>query len=172
MVRVRPQRGGTIAEFGCAFAFMLCIVLIPIMEITAYPVRCVIAQSVIQSFIHDLAMAEKRSDSARMLTAKSWHRDFAAACGINFKRTRLRVHCFRADGQELVVEDSTPIPDTWLSPSCVYQLELQVETKIEPVSPGGNVAGLMTPESTPFSSFATWQNIGRDATSRKYFINE
>jgi hypothetical protein len=182
----RSQKGSQISEFAAALMLLVTVVFIPLLDLAIVPVRWMMAQELINSYVRTLAMCESFSESIRTEEADpSLQTRLLKLGGVDVKTMRLHLNITRVSKNRDTVEYTdidkpASIPAEWLPDGalapCVYLLKIDIEALISPAIllkwEGMTVPGLTAPIPLMLTASHEWVNLGRDPTTEKYFINE
>jgi hypothetical protein len=177
-MKVRRNKRGNIAELGPAFVVFICFIFTPLIDLGFIPVRYLIAQGVINEYVHRLSLAEKRSQSYEILATDNFWRQFLTQCGITLREPTLKlIVCGNNDSDKISVESGEHIASEWLPNGskgpCLYSMELSVDADINPLYTVNNgLPGLAGPVTMKFASRSNWENFGRDPVTKEYYVNE
>lgn len=165
------------AEFGAAMVVFVCFVILPIIDISAIPVRYLITQGVLNELVQRVALAESRSEAVEMVNDNKW-KQFLQACGVEVTAEPLKLVVIAANGTEkTVLAPASAVNNQWLpggvKAPCVYSLELGIDAALSPLCKGSSgLPGFTSPVHVKLNSRAHWENLGRNPATHKYFINE
>jgi hypothetical protein len=166
---------------------LVLVILLPFLDFIILPVRWLLAQEIVNGYVRKLALCETYSQAHDVLAADpSLATRLERLGGVKCKALNLKMRVARVfpnahPVEVLVVEKPGQIPTAWLpdgekSP-CIYNLDLEVHSLISPallspVSGGLIIPGITTPVPILISASRNWENLGRDPTTKRYFINE
>jgi hypothetical protein len=173
----RRSRRGTMYEFAPAFVVFVCFVLLPLVDISAIPVRYLIAQGVLSNVAQKLALAESRSEATAIANATGW-RNVLGSCGVDVHPHPLTlVVCGKNETDKVSLAPSDMVPPAYLPNGnkgpCVYSMELAVDADIPPLYHGSSgLPGFTSPLTLKLACRSNWENMGRDPATRQYYINE
>jgi hypothetical protein len=183
---LRRQNGSQIVEFAAAIVLLITFVLIPCLDLAIVPIRWMMAQELIDSYVRTLSMCETFTESLHMLESDpSLRTRLLRLGGVQVESLNLRLKITRvfrdtsaAQSLEVIHPGSIPaawLPDGALAP-CAYALDIDVRGSIAPALltklQGMRIPGLTVPIPVPLSASHEWTNLGRDPNTEKYFINE
>jgi hypothetical protein len=165
---------------------LLGVACIPLLDLAIVPIRWMMAQELINSYVRTLSMCETFSESQRAIeTDPSLKTRLQRLGGTNVNQIDLRINITRVshrpgEASSLDVTQPGRIPAAWLPDGsfapCMYLLKLDVKASIDPAIlfrwSGMRVPGLT--ESIPVLLTASheWPNLGQDPATEKFFINE
>ncbi len=184
--RPRTSHGSQLSEFAAALVLLVVFIFVPLLDLAIVPIRWMMAQELINSYVRSLALCETVSHSFQQLEADPSLRTRLlklGGVGVQSINLHLRIlRTFRGSGNDesLVVSQPRRIPKQWLPDGayapCVYLLEIDVQSLISPaiLMPGGgtSIPGLTAPIPVLIKASHEWTNLGRDPRSEQYFINE
>lgn len=180
----RTQRGSyQISEFTMAFVFLIGFVVLPLINLAVVPLRWGLGMLMVESWAHQLAMAESWSEAHKIADKDGYLNDgLKRIGGITLKGSRLALMAqslkLNGIGQSFTKPGS--IPQDWLpdgaNAPCVYVLDLSVDVSISPLitAPLMNlkVPGLTEPIMTTLKSTSAWENLGMNPATGEFFLNE
>lgn len=183
--RVR-SRGSQIVEFAAAMVLLVCVILLPFLDLAILPVRWLMAQEIVNAYIRKLALCETFSEAYQIMEADpSLSTRLSRLGGIDCKSLKLKMRAARVflhphQPEVIVVERPGQMPPDWLPDGkkapCIYTLEIEIKSLISPavlVSAGGlSVPGITAPLPFVLSASHGWENLGRNPVTRRFFINE
>ncbi len=177
----RSKKGQHQAEFAAAFTVLIVIVVIPLINLAAVPMRMGLAQAIIKDSVKALSLSEKFSESIKLLKGGTMQQRLAALGGVEAKSVELALRISKVgdSAQSITVTESGAIPKSWLpdgsnAPTSV-QIVLTVQTDISPLllaNVPGKIPGLTVPFSTTLQETSGWENLGRDANTGEFYVNE
>jgi len=183
---LRTQFGSQIAEFAAGLYLLVAVVFVPLLDLAIVPIRWMMAQEIINSYVRTLAMCESYSDSLHAIDADpSLKKRLLNLGGVSvqaieahLKITRVSRCPSAAESLEVGRPGSIPagwLPDGALAP-CVYLLKIDVQALISPVVlvkwQRISIPGLTAPIPLQLTASHEWPNLGRDPSTDKYFMNE
>lgn len=165
---------------------LLGVACIPLLDLAIVPVRWMMAQELINSYVRTLSMCETFSESQHAIeTDPSLKARLQRLGGTNVDQINLRINITRVSqrpGDPVSLDINKPggIPESWLPDGsfapCVYLLKLDVRASIDPAIlfrwSGMHVPGLTEPIPVLLTASHEWPNLGRDPATEKFFINE
>ncbi len=184
--RRRRSVGSQIVEFAAALTILVLVVFVPFLDLTILPVRWKLAQEIVDGYMRKLALCETFSESFRTVEQDpSLATKLVRLGGVSYESINLRMRIsriFNSPHPEESISIGKPggIPPEWLpdgkkSP-CMYSLELEVRTLISPAimmpNRGVSIPGLTIPVPITIRASRTWENLGRNPVTRKFFLNE
>lgn len=175
----RRTSGSTIAEFGAGLVVFVCVVFIPVIDISFVPARFLLVQNYLEKVVHHMAVSEKRSDAIKYMTedGDNWKK-IVETFGVTFKSAKANLLVLNNSGNtQLSLTGTTPVPKTWLpsatNQSRLYSLELVTEVDIPPLFKGSSgLPGFSKPVTFTFRNRAQWENVSPDPLLGEYYINE
>ena len=178
----RSRKGQNQAEFAAAFTVLVVIVMIPLINLAAIPIRAGLASALVKDTVKELSLSERFSDAVKSVKDDKLSRRLAAIGGVELTSVALalRISKVSDDAQEILVEKPGAVPANWLpdganSPTNV-QLILTVEANISPLLLGANLPGKIPGLTVPFAAKlpanAGWENLGRDPQTGEFYLNE
>jgi len=187
--RLRVKRralGSQIVEFGAALFLLFVFIFLPLLDLAIVPIRWMMAQELINTYVRTLAMCETYAQSLRTMEADpSLRARLLNIGGIEVTSTTLHLTITRisvnGDMTKFIeVHKPGAIPAEWLPDGklapCQYLMVLDVKAAISPavlLNWGAlSIPGLTKPIPTSIVVLHDWGNLGKDPTSEKYFINE
>lgn len=182
----RSASGSQIAEFAAAMVMLVFVILLPFLDFVILPVRWLMAQEIVNSYVRKLALCETYSQAYEILEADpSLSTRLERLGGVQCRKLNLKMRIARVFLQPhpievLTVEKPGSIPPAWLPDGekapCIYNLELEVHAMIAPalLAPSGglSVPGITAPVPFLIRASRNWENLGRNPVTRRYFINE
>jgi hypothetical protein len=183
---LRRRSGSQIVEFAAAIILLVFFVSIPCLDLAIVPIRWMMAQQLIDSYVRTLAMCETFSESLRILdTDPSLTTRLEKLGGVKVNSLKLTIQITRVltnKGELQVFEVHSPgqIPSAWLPNGsfapCTYALRIDAGLSISPalLIKFGNapVPGLTEPIPVSLQALHEWTNLGRDPNTEKFCINE
>lgn len=185
---VRPkfrQKGQQLADFTVAFGFLIMFVVLPLLDLGIVPVRYLMAQSSVSSYIKQLSLCETMSEAFKKL--KSSNNDFdrllTSIGGTNVKSTRLSIiiSSQKTSGKPIEVDKPRAIPKLWLPDGtncpCQYMIKLSADLEINPLISlpkvgSTGIPGLNAPFVLTITNVVPWENLGVNPATQEYFLNE
>lgn len=183
----RSSRGSQLAEFTAAIVMLVLVILLPFLDFAILPVRWLLSQEIVNGYVRKLALCETYSQAHEILEADpSLATRLERLGGVKCRELKLKMRVSRVflnahPSEVLVVEKPGQIPKAWLpdgqkSP-CIYNLDLEVQALISPAilspaSGGLTIPGITSPVPFLLTASRNWENLGRNPTTKRYFINE
>src|SRR6185369_1446763 len=128
---MRSRSGQHIPDFAGALTVLLTFVTIPLLNISAIPLRYCLIRQAFSTYVNDLALHEKMSDCRNSVAGKNQFRDFVCRLGGGDVKSLKLLLVIQADkGQVRSFARQEKVPNEWL-PDChdkgelSYTLELQ-----------------------------------------------
>ncbi|CAM6006234.1 unnamed protein product [Sphagnum balticum] len=180
------RNGSQIVEFAAAIFLLTGFVAVPALDLSIVPIRWVMAQQLVDSYVRTLAMSETFSEALQILeTDPSLTTRLVKLGGIKVESLDLTLKISKvvqnpAEAQSFEVHSAGKIPPAWLPNGpcqpCAYALHIDAKLAIAPAVmmslEGMNIPGLTAPIPVLIHSSHEWMNLGQDPVSEKYFINE
>lgn len=179
----RRRKGQQQAEFAAAFTVLIVVILIPLINLAAVPMRLGLAQAVVKDTVKSLARSEKFSEAVKYLNDGTMSGRLTGLGGVEAKQIDLTLRLTKVTQTDQSISVSKPgsIPKSWLpdganNTSIQVQLVLKVQADISPMllmsGIPAKIPGLTIPFSTNLEEYAAWENLGRDPNSGEFFLNE
>jgi hypothetical protein len=182
----RGQLGSQLAEFAPALIVLVLAVFLPLVDLVVVPIRWMLAQNLANDYARRLALCETFSQAQRLMNADpSLSARLENLGGVTLRSVDLKLKITRirkvAGAQDVfMVEAPGRIPPQWLPDGAnaplSYSLELRIDSLLSPAilfaAVGQPVPGLSAPIPLSIVSSHTWENLGRDPRSRKFFLDE
>lgn len=174
---IKRNQKGTMAEFGPAMIVFVCFIMTPLIDVSAIPVRYLIAQGVLAETAQKLALAESRTEAVAIAENGQW-RNILRGCGVTVTPQPLKlIVCGKEEADRIVLNPGEPVPPQYLPAGvkapCIYSMELSVIAALPPLYNGtSGLPGFTAPINVNLSARSNWENMGRDPGTRRYFINE
>lgn len=170
-------------EFAGALAILVVCVIVPLINLSIIPIRYGMAQNILNSRVHKLALSERYSDALSTGNGGvGWREALSKLNGISVKSSAvtLCISSSNAKDRILSVTRAGEIPPDWLPNGvmapCDYFLTLKVETEIDPLitAPiwGRKIGGINGPLFFTIEQTAHWENLGRDPSTGNFFVDE
>lgn len=184
--RAKTRTGSQIPEFAAALMLLFGVALAPLLDLAVVPIRWMLAQEIVNSYVRMLAICESYSESCRAIDADpSMQTQLLRLGGVSVKHIDLNLKITRVPHGQSVpefIEVHLPgcIPNAWLPNGtfapCVYMLNINVEASVAPAVlmnwQSKRIPGLTEPIPVILTASHEWANLGRDPATEKYFINE
>lgn len=182
----RRTLGSQMAEFGAALFLLFAFVFVPLLDLAIVPIRWMMAQELINTYVRTLAMCETYTQSLRTIEADPSLRTRLVKIGgvqvtsISLHLTINRISASTETVRSIDVYNPGTIPTDWLPDSkkgpCQYLLVLDVKATISPavlVNWGSfAIPGLTKPIPISIAVLHDWGNLGKDPSTGQYFLNE
>jgi hypothetical protein len=178
----RSKKGQGQAEFAAAFTVLIVIIIIPLVNLAAVPMRTGLAQAVIKDTVKTLCRSEKFSDAVKAVQSGSLQQRLAGLGGVEAKTVEVALRLSKAGDsadRSILVNKPGAVPSTWLPEGQSVpnvQLVLTVQTDVSPMLLGssfpGKIPGLTVPFSLRLEESSTWENLGRDPNTGEFYLNE
>jgi hypothetical protein len=187
LLRVKERAlGSQIVEFGSALFLLFVFIFLPLLDLAIVPIRWMMAQELINTYVRTLAMCETYTQSLCTMEADpSLRARLLNIGGIEVTSTTLYLTITRTsmnnDSTKFIeVRKPGAIPDEWLPDGklapCQYLMVLDVKATISPavLLKWGtlSIPGLTKPIPISIVVLHDWGNLGKDPASEKYFMNE
>ncbi len=184
MIRAKTRKKGQqLADFSVAFGFFIIFVVLPLINLGVVPVRFLMAQSSVGSFIKQLSLCESMSEAFKKVKADNEiEKMLNSIGGTHVKSVRLAIviNSQKKLGNQTEVDKQRSIPKTWLPDGencpCQYMIKLSADMEIEPLitlpKVGGGIPGLNAPFALTITNIAPWENLGVNPATQQYFLNE
>jgi hypothetical protein len=183
---LRNQNGSNILEFAAALMLLVVFVFIPLLDLAIVPIRWMMAQEIVNSYVRILALSESYGEAKRTMEADpSLRTRLLRLGGVEEQSLRLYLkitHVPRDYEPIKFVEIGKPgtIPPQWLPDGafapCDYLLIIDAQLMIAPAVlvdwRGVSVPGLTRPFPMQLRAAHEWSNLGRNPDTEKYVINE
>lgn len=178
--------GSQMAEFGAALFLLFAFIFVPLLDLAIVPIRWMMAQELINTYVRTLAMCETYTQSLRTIEADPSLRTRLIKIGgvqvtsIGLHLTINRISASSATDRSIDIYNPGAIPVDWLPDSkrgpCQYLLVLDVKAAISPavlVNWGAlAIPGLTKPIPISITVLHDWGNLGKDPSTGQYFLNE
>lgn len=178
----RSQRGQHTAEFAATLVVLICVIVIPLLDLSVIPMRRALAQQLVGQSMQKLRLAQTPSEAVRQLEqTENLTAGLSRIGGIQLKSSHLTIEITdRNDKEKWTVEPPQKIPQDWLPEGkrcpCIYMLTLTAEMDTYPlflVSLGDQkIPGLSAPIPTIISTASVFENQGRNPVTGNYYLNE
>jgi hypothetical protein len=174
---VRNQRGEMITEFASALTILIVCFFIPLLNLTAIPVRYLIGMGMMSDLTHKLSLAETRGQAVSLASNLTSYQQLANKFGISIGECDLSMICKNKASETIILPGKKPVPAAWLPGGtkgpCIYLLQTETELAISPLMCGGpRVPGLTAPLKLTFVSNSPWENLSCDPATRAFYVNE
>jgi len=174
---VRNQRGEMIVEFASALTILIICFFIPLLNLTAVPVRYLIGVGMISDLTHKLSLAESRTQAISLASDLTSYQEFAKKFGISIGECNLSMICRNKASETIVLPEKKPVPAAWLPGGakgpCIYLLQTKTELAISPLVCGSpKVPGVTAPLKLTFVANSPWENLSCDPSTRLFYLNE
>jgi hypothetical protein len=180
------EAGSQMVEFVAAIMLLVFFVLIPCLDLAVVPIRWMMAQQLIDSYVRTLAMCETFTESLHTLESDpSLSTRLVRLGGVQVESLNLtlkitRVSPNKAEMRLFELHKPGEIPAAWLPNGafapCTYALNIEAELSIAPavlIKLGKmNIPGLTEPIPVTMGASHEWTNLGRDPNTEKYWMNE
>ena len=171
-----------ISEFAVSVFCLIAFVVLPLINLSVIPLRWSLAKSLVGISVQKAAQSETLSRALATTAEQNIPDGLKKIGGITIKTARLAllIESSKVPGQLKTVTkpgsiDKDWLPDGRLGPY-IYRLEQNVEAEIAPLIllPLNNpkIPGLTAPLTVQLEDSSAWENLGRDAESGEFFINE
>ena len=175
----RRANGSTIAEFGAGLVVFVCVVFIPVIDMSFVPARFLLVQNYLEKVVHHMAVSEKRSEAIKYMneSGNDWKK-VVETFGVTFKNAKANLLVLDNSGNtQLSLPGTAPVPKAWLPTSTnqsrLYSLELVCDVDIPPLFKGSSgLPGFSKPIAFTFRNRAQWENLSPDPLQGEYYINE
>lgn len=176
----RSSVGANMLEFSAAFTVLVVFVLLPLVDLAAVPIRTMFASSAVQDTVHRLALSSKFSDALAGLNDGSLDSRFATITGVSVVSKKLSLVANSSSGSSSF-SSAGAVSESWLpdgkSGPYHYNLNLSCELDIAPLfligaNMGADVPGLTKPFRVQLSESYSWENLSKDPSTQKFFLNE
>lgn len=178
----RSCKGQNQVEFAAAFSVLIVLVLVPLVNLSAVPMRTGLAQAIVKDTIKRLSLSEKFSEAVKASTDGTLEKRLDGVGGVTADsiKVSLRISKVGSADKFVTVERPGSVPKDWLPDGANapvnVQIVLAVKAKISPLVLGstlpGKIPGLTVPFDATFEETAGWENLGRNSNSGEYFLNE
>jgi len=177
VAKLRSKQGGLLPEFASAIVIFVLALLIPLANLSAVPIRYVIAYGMVSDLSHRLALQEKRSKAVYLSDAPSFYQDLAYRTGVHVNDCNVAVIVQNGRNETAVFPEKKRIPAEWLPGGsrgqCSYVIQSQTDVAIAPlICIGPKIPALTAPVQMTITTKAPWENLGMDPITQEYFINE
>lgn len=183
MKAIRLQSGQNQLEFTAVFCVLILFILLPLIDLSAVPVRMGLAQANIKDAVTRLSKSEKFSDAKKNVGKDSdLAKRLAILGGVTVREMTLSLRMSKASDStnKTIASEPGQLPDSWLPDGancpCLAELVLSVHADVSPLilSPnmGVEIPGLTKPFPMKFEETSPWENLGRDPQGGKYYLNE
>jgi hypothetical protein len=177
VAKLRNKQGGLLPEFASALVIFIMCLLIPLANLSAVPIRYVIAFGMVSDLAHRLALQEKRSKAIFLADAPSSYQDLAYRAGVHVVDCNVAMIVQNGRNEMAVFPEKKRIPAEWLPGGtrgqCSYVIQSQTAVAIAPlICIGPNIPALTAPVQMTITTKAPWENLGMDPMTQEYFINE
>ncbi len=179
--RLASSYGQSLTEFSVALGLLLTVALV-MLDLGLVALRLALATDAIDRAVKDLSVSERLSSSfAESGPTGPLSKSLASISGVNCKSSTI---CLCASSttsanQSLVIASPGNIPRQWLpdgSQHPTYELSLTLKLLLDPmltISLGDRqIPGLNAPIAVTIQKSAHWGNLGKDPSSKEYFLNE
>jgi hypothetical protein len=180
------QSGSQIVEFLAAIVLLLGFLVIPCLDLAIVPIRWMMAQELINSYVRTLSMCETFTESQHIIDSDpSLKIRLLRLGGVEVESLKLvlkitRVRHEQSEIQSLEVLYPGQIPSAWLPDGsfapCTYSLDIDAKLTIAPAVvmkwERMPVPGLTEPIPVSLRASHEWMNLGLDPNTGKYFVNE
>jgi hypothetical protein len=175
--KLRNEHGGLLPEFASALVIFVVCLLFPLANLSAVPIRYVIAYGMVSDLSHRLALQEKRSKAVYMADAPSSYQDLAYRTGVHVSDCNVSIVVQNARNETAIFPEKKKIPAEWLPGGsrgqCSYVIQSQTGVVITPLLCfGPSIPALTAPVQMTLTTKASWENLGLDPITQEYFINE
>jgi hypothetical protein len=183
---LRRRNGSQIVEFAAAIILLIGFVAVPCLDLAIVPIRWIMAQQLIESYVRTLAMCETFTESLHTLdTDPSLTTRLVRLGGIQVESLNptlkiTRVLPDQTAMQSVEIHIPRQIPAAWLPNGafapCTYALHIDARLSIAPAVlmtlKGMTIPGLTAPIPVLLHASHEWMNLGQDPNTEKYCINE
>jgi hypothetical protein len=185
-LRTHRRNGSQIVEFAAAIFLLTGFVAVPALDLSIVPIRWVMAQQLIDSYVRTLAMSETFTEALHILeTDPSLTTRLVKLGGVKVESLDLTLKITRvvqnpAEAKSFEVHAPGNIPPAWLPNGacqpCTYALHIDAKLAIAPALmigfEGMSIPGLTAPIPVLVHSSHEWMNLGQDPATEKYFMNQ
>lgn len=183
---MRTQIGSQMTEFAAGLVLLITVAFVPLLDLAIVPVRWMMAQELLNSYVRTLSMCESFSEARHAMESDpSLQTRLLRLGGIGVKAINLHLKITRVShdpsaAESIEVDRPGRIPAGWLPDGalapCMYLLRTDIQATIAPAIlmswPGMSIPGLTEPVPLSLTASHEWLNLGRDPSNEKYFINE
>jgi hypothetical protein len=183
---LRRRNGSQIVEFAAAIILLIGFVAVPCLDLAIVPIRWIMAQQLIESYVRTLAMCETFTESLHTLdTDPSLTTRLVRLGGVRVESLNLTLKITRVlpdqtKMQYLDVRVPGQIPAAWLPNGafapCTYALHIDARLSIAPAVlmtlQGLTIPGLTAPIPVLLHASHEWMNLEQDPNTEKFRLNE
>lgn len=174
-LEMRSTQGANLLEFSAVFAVLVVVILLPLVDLCAIPIRTFFASTAVKETIHTLALSSKFSQARSSVKGVLQPR-LDAITGVSLRSADLSLVANSSSGSATF---SGSVPETWLPDGkngpYHYKLLLTCEMDISPlflIGAGGDIPGFSSPFRTKISESYAWENLSKDPATGQFFLNE
>lgn len=175
----RSAVGANMLEFSAVFAVLVVVILLPLVDLCAVPIRAFFATAAVKETIHILALSSKFSQAQASLSNGSLlQARLNVITGVSLRSANLSMIASGAGGSATFGSPGS-ISETWLPDGkngpYHYQLVLTCDMDISPlfmIAAGSDVPGLSAPFRTKISEAYAWENLSKDPATGEFYLNE
>lgn len=164
-------------EFSAVFAVLIVVILLPLVDLCAIPIRAFFATAAVKETIHTLALSSKFSQAQTALSAHLQPR-LNAITGVSLRSANLSLAASSASGSSSFAGPGS-VPENWLPDGkngpYHYKLVLTCDMDISPlflIGSGSDIPGFSAPFRTKISESYAWENLSKNPSTGQFFLNE
>lgn len=178
----RSCKGQNQVEFAAAFSVLIVLVLVPLVNLAAVPMRTGLAATVVKDTVKRLSLSEKFSDAVKASTDGVLEKRLDGIGGVTADSVKVSLRISKVGSADKFISVDRPgsVPKDWLpdgeNAPVNVQIVLTLKAKISPLVLGSTlpakIPGLTVPFDATLDESAAWENLGRNSNSGEYFLNE
>ncbi len=177
--RSRSCLGANMLEFSAVFAVLVVVVLLPLVDLCAVPIRAFFASTAVKETIHTLALSSKFSQAQASLSGGSLLQPrLNAITGVSLRSANLALVA-NSSGGSSTFSGPGSVTEDWLPDGkngpYHYKLLLTCDMEISPlflIGAGSEIPGFSAPFRTTISDSYAWENLSKDPATGQFFLNE
>lgn len=177
------MRGSQLAEFGAALVLFVLCVIVPTIDFGIVPIRTMMAQEILGKQARRLAFADNFSSALAMLENDSiFNQSLVNLGGVTVDTNKVYLQISNAtDKKRPFLEMAAgTVPNNLLpSPSNqanTYNLILEVRLLLSPAflvpAVSAKIPGITAPFPITLRASHSWENLGRNPETGKFYLNE
>ncbi|MBX9567839.1 MAG: hypothetical protein K2X77_03050 [Candidatus Obscuribacterales bacterium] len=177
--KIRSSLGANMLEFSAVFAVLILVIILPLVDLCAIPIRYFFANTAVKETIHTLALSTKFSQAQAALSSGSLlQARLNAITGVSLNKADLSLVANSAGGSSTFGSPGS-VSENWLPDGkdgpYRYKLELTCDLDISPlfmIASDSSIPGLSAPFRTKIVESYAWENLSKDPNTGQFYLNE